>query len=56
MPKFCNCGIERLLAAAGDGDTSALCHEEPRGGQSNAAVAACDQCRLVFEPYTGLDA
>src|SRR5262249_13468584 len=46
--------IQRRLIAPGDDDACALGHEQFRGGEPNAAVAAGDQRCLVLEPHVRL--
>src|SRR5581483_3208376 len=47
-------GVQRRLIAAGDDDARALGHEQFRGREPDAAVAARDQRRLVLEPHDRL--
>jgi len=47
---FCG-GFQRRLIAAGDGDLCPLRHEQPRRGEPNTTIAACDQRCLAREPH-----
>ena len=49
--QFIGGGIERRLISSCDDDLGALGYEHSCGRQTDAAVAACDQCRLVREPH-----
>ena len=52
--QFLGGGLQRRLVAPGDDDLGPLRHEQFCGRQTDAAVAACDQRRLVREPHGSL--